>query len=153
MTLRNTWLKSGRFNYRFLLDKETPALQEEQKLHHDIVFLQSTFHGRAKGFGEKLLIWLRYAHKHFPNAKLIAKLDDDVFVCEEKMFDKLSEMCDERLYFGFFHNEGDWRKYGVIDEFHRMDEMFVVLGRRLAGDIIKAKVRNIFSSQMPHQTV
>ena len=163
MTLRNTWLKGGRFIYRFLLDNESPQLLQEQKLHDDIVFLNATFHGAAKGFGEKMLFWLRYAYAHFPNAQLIAKLDDDVFVCEEQMLNKLTEVYDPRLYFGYFHNgsfplysryyevvpnAGNYLKYGVIDEFHRIDEMFVVVGRHLVGDLIKARVRNIFMSQI-----
>ena len=148
MTLRNTWLKGGRFIYRFLLDNESPQLLEEQKLHDDIIFLNATFRGAARGFGEKMLFWLRYAYQHFPNALLIAKLDDDVFVCEEKMLKKLINVYHPRLYFGIFHNVGDWQLTGVVGEFNRIDEMFVVVGRHIVGDIIKARVQHIFVLQM-----
>ena len=44
----------------------------------------------AKGFGEKLLIWLRSAYTNFPNADLYGKADDDVYVCPS-MYDALVE--------------------------------------------------------------
>jgi len=50
----------------------------------------------AKGFGEKLLIWLRYAYSNYPNADLYGKADDDVYVCPS-MYDTLVENNEPRI--------------------------------------------------------
>jgi len=91
MAIRQTWGKSTRLNYRFLLDNTTPTLIEEQKTYTDILFLNSTFSDKAKGFGEKLDLWLRYAYRNFPNALLISKVDDDVYICDDFFYKKLQE--------------------------------------------------------------
>ena len=112
MAQRLTWLKDAPFEYRFLLDYPTSSLLAESDLHQDILFLNATFTGIrkppsliAKGIGEKMFIWLKYAHKHFPDAKIIGKADDDVYVCESTM-GYLRETYHPRLYFGYSHVYG-----------------------------------------------
>ena len=102
MAQRLTWLKEAPFTYRFLLDKPTPSLVAENNLHQDIVFLNATFSGAEKGLGEKMLIWLKYAHKNFPDAKLLGKADDDVYVCDWTI-SHIQENYHPRLYYGYSH--------------------------------------------------
>ena len=55
MAQRETWLGRVPYaEYRFLLDRETPELLQEQRLHKDIVFLNSTFTGPKKDWYRKL---------------------------------------------------------------------------------------------------
>ena len=70
---RQTFLSTNKFGYRFLLDRETPELLLEQETFGDLVFLNSSYTGYAIAFGEKLLLWLKYAKKHFPNYVLYGK--------------------------------------------------------------------------------
>ena len=138
--IRETWLKSSGFPYRFLLDNETPQLLEEQKLYGDLFFMNATYSGYAQGFCEKLFLWFQYAYQTFSDVKLIAKIDDDVFVCVDKVTEYLTKIYDPRLYFGYMHNihlhnmgstcSDQW----YIDDWIRIDEHFVALGR-LSGKI------------------
>ena len=102
---RETWLSSGLFPYRFLLDRETPELKLENEKYGDIVFLNSTHSGYAVAYGEKLDIWFKYAMKHFPNRTLYGKVDDDVFVCAEEMYRTILQIAHSRLYYGWLHIE------------------------------------------------
>ena len=121
MSQRRTWLSHPRFLHRFLLDRETPELLEEQKLHRDLVFLNATFSGAMKGFGEKLLLWLRYAHREFPHVPLIAKVDDDVYVCPDEMEEQLNKANHPRCYAGFHHAAGLWKKDNIVNETRRFN--------------------------------
>ena len=102
---RETWLSSGLFPYRFLLDRKTPELELENEKFGDIVFLNATHSGYAVAYGEKLDIWFKYAMEHFPNRTLYGKVDDDVFVCAEEMYKTLVRIAHSRLYYGFLHTE------------------------------------------------
>ena len=83
---RNSWLRSNpTIAYKFLLDKPTKKLELENSRFHDLFYLNATFSGKARGFGEKMYIWFKYAHQRYPDVELIAKADDDVFVCGKKM--------------------------------------------------------------------
>ena len=46
--IRQTILNSDYFTHKFLLDSPTPGLIQENEIHHDIFFLNSTFTGKAK---------------------------------------------------------------------------------------------------------
>ena len=70
---RETFLSEKKFAYRFLFDHETPGLLAENVTFGDVVFLNSSFSGRAVAFGEKLLLWLKYAKAHFPDYALYGK--------------------------------------------------------------------------------
>ena len=116
MAQRETWLKGVPYaEHRFLLDNATPELLEEQKLHNDIVFLNATFTGARKGLGEKLFNWFRYAVAAFPHIPLIAKGDDDVFVCEGRMLEVLKRVNHPRCYAGWSHAAKEWKKDGGLD--------------------------------------
>ena len=135
---RNTWLKNNnKLIHKFLLDKPTDKLIKENSQFHDIFFLNSSFTGNAHGFGEKLDIWFKYAHKNYPNIELIGKADDDVFLCNPQMFNRLEQISAKRLYYGFYHNEEKDKKANTIAKMNRHDEMFVILGRDLIYDILQ----------------
>ena len=115
MAQRKTWLTRVPFvEFRFLLDNPTAELLEEQNLHHDIVFLNATFTGAKSGLGEKLFNWYRYAVGMFPDIPLIAKADDDVYVCEEQMHQLLQRINHPRLYAGWSHSAKEWKKDGGL---------------------------------------
>ena len=99
--LRNTWLKYNIFDYRFLVDKPSPAMTKENQTFGDIVVLNAHFTGRANRFGEKLYLWLKYAKQNFPNHDLIGKADDDLFLCPLNVMSELTKVYDDYLYFGW----------------------------------------------------
>ena len=83
---RNSWLRDNpTIAYKFLLDKPTKKLELENSRFQDLFYLNATFSGKARGFGEKMYIWFKYAHQRYPDVELIAKADDDVFLCGQKM--------------------------------------------------------------------
>ena len=58
---RSTWLSKGFFQYRFLLDRETPELRDENKRYGDIYFLNATHSGYATAYGEKIHLWAGFS--------------------------------------------------------------------------------------------
>ena len=62
---RKTFLSEKKFAHRFLFDRETTGLLAENAT---VVFLNSSYSGRAVAFGEELLLWLKYAKSHFGKA-------------------------------------------------------------------------------------
>ena len=138
---RNTWLNTAmqsdnpfRVKYMFLIDRPTNETIEENKIYKDILYLNATFSGRAKGFGEKLYKWWKYVHENYPDALLAARVDDDAFLCVPQVFHRLYELRSSKLYYGWAHGSGD--KIGVI---RRVDEMFVVIGRDMIKRIAKRR--------------
>ncbi|XP_069130058.1 uncharacterized protein [Argopecten irradians] len=123
-----------RITYKFLIDRPTNDTIAENKKYNDIVFLNATSQGRGVKFGEKMYLWFKYIHEHYPDALLGGKVDDDVFLCVPQIFNRLNELKSSTLYYGWSHGSG---KKVNIDT--RMDEMFVILGRDLIGRIAKRK--------------
>ena len=76
----------------FLIDHPTPELERERKIHNDILYLNVSEHGWNNRFGKKLHTWYKYAVTVFPNATLIGRMDDDVFVCMPQIFDRLNQV-------------------------------------------------------------
>ena len=74
-------------NVFFLLDQPNPELHKEQRLHNDMVYLHTTEHDWNVNFAKKLYNWYKFAVAHFPDAMLIGRMDDDVFVCTPQIFD------------------------------------------------------------------
>ena len=108
----------------FLLDHATPMLEQEQKTYNDLVYLNTTEHGWDVSFAKKLYNWYSYAVKHFPDAILIGRMDDDVFVCTPQIFDRLNTVKKRLLYYGY--------------ETGRccLDDMFLFVGIDLAKRIV-----------------
>ncbi|KAL3862580.1 hypothetical protein ACJMK2_008537 [Sinanodonta woodiana] len=133
--LRQTWIPLLKkdlpltVEYTFVLDNPTPATLSELRTKQDIVFLNSSYSGYAVRFGEKMYKWFRYVTEHYPDATLVAKMDDDVFLCVSKMLQRLSNLKHRRLYYGWQHNK----------EYMQIDEMFVVLGMDLVLRINQRK--------------
>lgn len=109
----------------FLLDNPTPELQKEQEINKDIVYLNTTIHGWDRGFAKKLHTWYRFAVEHFPDALVIGRMDDDVFVCTPQIFDRLNEVKHPLLYYGYESAQDC------------LDDMFLFIGMDLAQRITK----------------
>lgn len=101
---RTTWLTDpdNHIIHRFLFDAPTPDTLEEQAQHKDVYFLNSKYRGKANRFGEKLYLWLKYAHSAFPRAAYYGKVDDDTYVCGGAAFDMLRRTASSTMYLGCF---------------------------------------------------
>ena len=110
----------------FLLDERSPALNLEQKINRDIVFLNTSLHGWGRGFARKLHIWLNYVIANFPDAVLIGRMDDDVFACTPQIFDRIYYVKHKLLYYGY---PTGYNRPCTID---CVDEMFLIIGIELA---------------------
>ena len=119
----------------FLLDLRSPELDEEQEVHNDIVYLNTTEHGWNNNFAKKLYNWYKFAVEHFPDALLIGRMDDDVFVCTPQIFDRLNEFKNPLLYYG----------YNVVQGC--LDDMFLFVGIELARRIAKRNMCDIERSE------
>ena len=115
-------------NVFFLLDQPNPELHKEQRLHNDMVYLHTTEHGWNVNFGKKLYNWYKFAVAHFPDAMLIGRMDDDVFVCTPQIFDTLNEVKNPLLYYGY-------NIWGGL-----LDDMFLFVGSEIARRITKEKM-------------
>ena len=116
----------------FLIDYATPELEEEQRIHQDIVFLNTTITGYSVHYAMKIHMWLTYATKTFPEAALIGRMDDDVFACVPQVFDRLNVVKDELLYYGY--STGTVRQCPTQD---CLDDMFLFVGVTLARRMAK----------------
>ena len=47
----------------------------------DIVNVNASFNGYAKGYGEKLYNWYEYVAQNYPEGTIAGKTDDDFFGC------------------------------------------------------------------------
>ncbi|XP_021340121.1 uncharacterized protein LOC110441333 [Mizuhopecten yessoensis] len=140
---RSTWLSTiqrlqnelpFKITYKFLVDQSTNETIIENNYYNDLVFLNVTSHGRAVKFGEKLYVWFKYIHEHYPDALLGAKVDDDVFLCVPQIFKRLDQLKSSKLYYGWTHGVGS-----RVNIDTRIDEMFVVVGKDLLERIAKRK--------------
>ena len=139
---RNTWLKFDRenqnnpqntyFSYKFLIDNPDKLTLLENDKFRDILFLNSTYSGKAIRLGEKLVIWYNYAVRNYPDYHLIGKADDDVFICTQKMYKFMESFTNpSNIYFGYMHN-----KDKQPSRKSRMDEMFVFLGWNITRSLV-----------------
>ncbi|KAL3862576.1 hypothetical protein ACJMK2_008533 [Sinanodonta woodiana] len=112
--LRQTWIPllirdlPFTVEYSLLLDNPTPEILSEFTTKQDIVFLNSSYSGYV----------VRFSEKKCTNGfviKQVAKMDDDVFLCVNKMIQRLSNLKHRRLYYGWQHN----KEYMQIDEIER----------------------------------
>ena len=95
------------------------------------MFLNTTVHGYDRGFSRKYHSWLNYATSNFPDAILIGRMDDDVFVCAPQIFDRLNDVKDELLYYGY--------PTGSLSECPTHDcvsDMFLIIGAELARRVV-----------------
>ena len=115
----------------FVLDEETPKLSAEQKQHQDIVFLNSTVHGYNRWFGVKLYIWLKYVMINFPNVSMLGRMDDDAFVCTPQIFDRLNNVKNDLLYYGY-----PTGSVGICPTQDCVDDMFIIIGRTLSSRVV-----------------
>lgn len=116
----------------FLLDKQVELGSETLD---DIIFLNSSYTGRANHFGEKLLLYFKAAINLHPTVQVIFKMDDDVIACMLSILQDVRGMSSDertRLYYGFLHNYGCEKPNRSC----RIDEAFVGVGRVLVDRII-----------------
>ena len=111
----------------FVLDEKTAELEAEQEINQDIVFLNTTVHGWGRKFALKLHMWLRYVITNIPNVVLIGRMDDDAFVCAPQMFQRLNEVKNKLLYYGY--------PTGTLHQCPTqecVDDMYLIVGVELA---------------------
>ncbi|XP_072023850.1 uncharacterized protein [Amphiura filiformis] len=141
---RSTWLSTVsilqdtlpfRIIYKFLLDQPTNDTIVENDKYNDILFLNDTHQGRAVKFGYKLYVWYKYIYETYPEALLVAKLDDDVFLCVPQLLKRLNELKSTKLYYGLAHENKKATPTGIAC----IDEMFVVVGKDLSERIARRK--------------
>lgn len=109
----------------------------------DILYLNSSFSGRANRFGEKLYLWFKLSTYIHPNARYVGKLDDDVIFCLPHIYTNIlqADRGSGLVYYGWQHNRNEshsyeWRTVKNSIQDYRMDEFFVVIGRKLIDRII-----------------
>ena len=139
---RDTWVKDSLREYPlkiyFLLDRETNETLKEQWEHSDIIFLNSTYSGRAVRFGEKLSNWYKMALEMHEDAEFVVKMDDDAVICTHQLWPWVFQRIHRKSYMGWLHGYpfiplrtaiGD--EPGVTEQqaYSRMDELFLVLGK------------------------
>ena len=66
--------------FRFVLDEPDAQTLQEQLEHRDILFLNVTQNGQARGFGQKFLLMANWAVINFQFQYLL-RVDDDNFLC------------------------------------------------------------------------
>ncbi|XP_072050015.1 uncharacterized protein [Amphiura filiformis] len=134
---RSTWLSTihvlqdklpFRVIYKFLIDQPTNDTIVENDKYNDILVLNTTYHGYAVKFGYKIYLWLKYVYENYPDTLLVAKLDDDVFLCVPQLLKRLNELKSTKLYYGW-----------AFEKPKRMDAMFVLVGKGLLERIAKRK--------------
>ncbi|KAL3861620.1 hypothetical protein ACJMK2_007645 [Sinanodonta woodiana] len=132
---RQTWISEMKqdlplsVEYKFVLDRPTQETIDELDKKGDMVFLNLSSSGYAIKFGEKLYSWFKYVAEHYPETTIVAKMDDDVFLCTKEMIERLNELKHKKLYYGWQHKD-------IV----RIDEMFVVLGIDLVLRISQRKL-------------
>ena len=114
----------------FVVDEATPDLSEEQRIHKDMVFLNSTVHGHNRGFGVKLYVWLKYVMTKFPNVSMLGRMDDDAFLCTPQIFDRLYGVKHNMLYYGYP------TALSICPTRDCIDDMFMIIGKTLASRIV-----------------
>ena len=131
----------------FVLDKVTPKLLLEQKVYGDLVFLNVSMNGWNIYFGLKYYMWIKHAVENFPNATMIGRIDDDVFACTPQIFDRLYNVQNPMLYYGY--------PTGTVSSCPTrdcVDEMFIVIGIELANRVINVPLCNSGAEGGKHKT-
>jgi hypothetical protein len=150
--IRDTWLRNAPIfiDFVFLVDASTENIVREQTAYNDIYVLNSSFSGRAKGFGEKLYKWIAYALTAYPDAQLIGKMDDDVFMCPNRMGAYFKTHFREH-YHGYLHGFPgvELSPSGHTVPLTRIDEMFVMISRNFADQITNRPLCKPFDPKCP----
>ena len=116
----------------FLLDeRNSPALDLEQQINGDIVFLNTSVRGWGVGFARKIHIWLRYVIANYPDTVLTGRMDDDAFTCTPQIFDRLYDVRHDLLYYGYPTG------YPRDCQIDCVDEMFLIIGIELARRVAR----------------
>ena len=134
--IRKSWINDLPENvcYIFLYDKREDIPENEK---FDGIPLKAKHKGWAVRFGEKLYRYYKYVNytQQFKDVKYVVKMDDDAILCPKKFFNYLSDKnLTTKSNVGWFHNMETWKS--KVDEEHRSDEMFVLLGRDLVNRIV-----------------
>ncbi|CAG5102763.1 Oidioi.mRNA.OKI2018_I69.chr1.g455.t1.cds [Oikopleura dioica] len=102
---RETWLLSSKFEHKYLIDEWNEKWIAENKTYGDIISIDASFHGYAKGFSEKLYRWYEFVSKNYPEGTIVGKADDDFYACAN-LWETVMENYDDRMYFGWWHPNG-----------------------------------------------
>ena len=115
------------------MDQATPLLEQERLIHNDIFYFNTTVHGWIKEFAKKIFVWFRFVATTYPDAMLVGRMDDDVFFCVPQMFDRLAEVKDPFLYYGYRINAPTT----MCPTDDCVDDMFVFVGMELVWRIVR----------------
>ena len=134
--IRKSWLNDIPNNacYVFLYDKPE-YIPEHEKF--DGISINATHEGYVVRFGDKLYRYFSYVinNQNLKNVEYIVKMDDDAVLCPKKLFEYLNKKdLTRKSYVGWLHRLDTWTSKVDID--HRVDEMFVLLGRDLVARIV-----------------
>ena len=125
----------------FVLDERTPSLDEEHRVNGDIFFLNTSVRGWGTGFAKKIHTWFKFVTTHFPDAKLVGRMDDDVFVCTPQIFDRLNEVKNELLYYGYPTGYRNTHRRDSIDD------MFLFIGIELTRRVVRRNFCDVQSEK------
>ena len=139
----------------FLLDNH--VVGKEKSINdigaNDILYLNSTFSGRANHFGEKLYRWFKLSRYMHPNARYIGKIDDDVIFCLRHVYANILQVDQGSglIYYGWQHqydngSNTEWQSVRTSMHKFRLDEFFIVVGHKLVSRIIERP----YVGCMPH---
>ena len=133
--LRETWIKLIPDNVAvyFLVDRPSDEIALENNTYGDMIVLYSNYKGNCNHFGEKMYKWLMIASDRFPQAKVVGKMDDDVYLCPKKVFSRIPLA--GNTYYGSAHGKAGQ----PISVIRRHDEMFVFVGQDLIQEIKKRR--------------
>ena len=93
MGIRNTW-KHGipsHSLFRFVLDRNTADTDAEVRQYNDMLFLNTSEAGQARGFGIKLRKLVRWSLDNY-KFDVFMRIDDDNFLCTKHLFHDLDEL-------------------------------------------------------------
>ena len=145
---RNSWIQHLPTNvcYAFLYDNDNDIPEIEK---FDGMALNSTNRGIDGKRGEKLFNFYSYINKTkiLSDVKHIVKMDDDVVLCPETLFEYLRQkIVTPDVYSGWFHQIDElhvtssptevFYEARILNERVRADAMFVLLGRNLMNYIV-----------------
>ena len=174
-TIRQTWLRvlkteSNQFeyDYKFFIcakseDEEDEGLRMEQKKYDDVVYLECVEQYRQLHF--KVFGIYEWTVDHIRNASFFFRLDDDVYLRPQPIFDQLKRRTPSRYWWGSFahlsgvvRDETDTKEF-VTREEYPLAELYPLYARGpfnvLSFDLVEIIVQNKYAlhRNMPQDDV
>ena len=126
------------------MEQATGNTELENMNRNDIVFLNSPEKPDIPVVQhDTIRNWFEYAMLNFPRQQYFGITNDRAFLCTPTILEKLKNLADDRLYYGWYNQFGSKCPFDV-------DEMFLIAGRRLAASILKQQHREANHSIESH---